>query len=57
MEMGVAVEVLISLLGVWSACAAQEKSLFSAFVGGASVLWSYIYLLETEKNLPTWFSV
>lgn len=55
--MGVAVKALVSLLCLRSACAAQEKILFSAFEGGASVLCSYIYLAETEKNLPTWFSV
>lgn len=41
------------LLCLWSACAAQEKILFSVFEGGASVFFSYIYLLEIEMGLPT----
>jgi len=57
MVMGVAVKELASLLCLQCACAAQERILFSAFEGGASVLCSYTYLVEMEKNLPTWFSV
>lgn len=53
MVMEASVKALVLLLCLWSACAAQENILFSAFKGGASVFCSYTYLLEMEMGLPT----